>query len=746
MKRFLMWTTGLTVLFLCTAVLQSYGFVNELRSRGYSLIPAPQKVELRQGDFELNGSWRIESRVGESHMALRRLRSGASELHGIGFGGSGGGKVVLEVVPGTVKETDDPALNEQGYRLVLEPGKISVKGSSDMGLFYGVQSLLQLMRGIAPGRCTLPAGTITDWPDLQLRFIHWDTKHHQDRPETLKRFMDQAAFFKVNCIGFEIEDKYEYPRHPIIGAPGAFTKAEMQELTAYALERFIQLVPQVQSPAHMAYVLKHEQFAHLRADGVNYQACMCDEEAIRLILDMYQDMIEATPGVKYFHVSTDEVYYAGTCEKCRKKRPYNEENRSLTWVDFVNRVHPWLAERGRRMLAWVEYPVWPEHILRLPPDLIDGVMGRDREFLANEKKIGIRQLAYSSMQGGEYLFPNYFSTTYRGRKTRGRLSGAAGTVPAGIAAGANPIGTFAAAWDDSGLHNETFWLGWATVTQYGWTIGRPTVEQNVADFMDVFYGPDCPDMVEVYRLLIEGARFHEDLWDRVVSKERAPGYGNSYGKGIGTTRRDQVLETPQLPDPVSLAVERTFSARYREKLDRAAALDRDNERLIYLLNRNMSRVSRNHYNLEVLLSIACLERYTIHTALALETVEDYLARAAESAAEKKPAAAVARMVEAYNLAGTILERGDWMWSELKKTWEKSRYEKGRSVGGRHFVHILDDLKDHYADRRPGLEYLIAPFERMKLDSWHAELGERLRQYASANDVPVEGMKEPRLED
>ena len=127
----------------------------------------------------------------------------------------------------------------------------------------------------------------------------------------MRRFIDWASFFKVNAIGFEIEDKYEFPQHPVVGAPGAFTKAEMQGLTRYALERHIQLVPQIQAPAHMAYVLKHDEFKNLRADGSNYQACMCSEEAIALIQDLYQDMIDATPGVEYFHASTDEVYYAG---------------------------------------------------------------------------------------------------------------------------------------------------------------------------------------------------------------------------------------------------------------------------------------------------------------------------------------------------------------------------------------------------------------------------------------------------
>ncbi|GAF68348.1 unnamed protein product, partial [marine sediment metagenome] len=466
------------------------------------------------------------------------------------------------------------------------------------------------------------------------------------RIETLKRLLDWLAFFKVNCIGFEMEDKYEYPSHPIIGVPGAYTKEQMQELTRYALERHIQLVPVIQSPAHMAYVLKHDQFAHLRSDGSNYQVCMCDEEAIQLIFDMYQDMIEATPGVKYFHVSTDEVYYAGTCEKC--DRPYNDENRSQAWVDYAKRAHRFLTERGRRMLAWVEYPLLPKHILQLPPDLIDGVMGSNPDFIANEAKVGIRQLAYSSTQGGELLFPNHFPAYYRGRQTRGRLEGLSQTVRRGLAMGANPIGSFAAAWDDCGLHEECFWLGWITVTQYAWTHLKPTVEQNVADFMDAFYGPGQGDMVEVYQLLIEGARFFEDGWDRIVSKERPRGYGNSNGKGVGGGRSDRLLETPELPGPKKLSVKPTFSTKYAERIERARALKKNNDRLLYMLNRNIGRVERNCYNLEVYLSIAWMERHFINTLLTLESAEQSLLSAAEADKEGRPARAVANLTEANN--------------------------------------------------------------------------------------------------
>ena len=358
------------------------------------------------------------------------------------------------------------------------PQRIEITGNANPGLLHGVQSLLQLLRLKSGGAWSLPEAEIEDWPALPLRFIHWDTKHHQDRPETLKRFIDWASFFKVNAIGFEIEDKYEFPRHPVVGAPGAFTKAEMQELTRYALERHIQLVPQIQAPAHMAYVLKHEEFKHLRADGSNYQACMCDEEAISLIQDLYQDMIDATPGVEYFHVSTDEVYFAGICDKCQAKRPYNDKNRSLTWVEYVNRMHKWLADRGRKMLCWVEYPLLEEHLAASSQGvdqrgrcagskrrLEQGTAGRRRRIAHLQPPAGFRA-----------AFPQ-LSSRLNSRTTaapfRAGWRNPARWFPRLLARSPNElIGTFAAAWDDSGLHNETFWLGWVMVSQYGWSPER----------------------------------------------------------------------------------------------------------------------------------------------------------------------------------------------------------------------------------------------------------------------------------
>jgi hypothetical protein len=715
---------------------QDVPFLTPLRARGFSLIPSPQKVELGERDIKVDGSWSVETTTGENDIALKRLTDGARELHGLSFAKKGKKRILLSVVPGTVKGSNDPAINEQGYLFKVTPYSVQITGNAKAGLFYGVQSFLQLLRRDHNGFLVLPECIIQDWPSLQLRFVHWDTKHHQKRTETMKRLIDWHAFFKVNMIALEIEDKYEYPAHPVIGAPGAYTKAEIQELTKYALERHIQIVPDIQAPAHMAYVLKHKEFAHLKADPEsNYQVCLCNPEAINLIFDMYQDMIDATPGVDYFLVSTDEIYYAGICDKCEK--PYNSENRSLAWAGFAVKAHDWLKEHGRRMIAWVEYPLLSKDIALLPPDLINGVMGTSKSFIDMQARVGIRQLAYSSIQGSERLFSNYFSDGFN------RISN---VVRDGIAAGADPIGSFAAAWDDSGLHEEVFHLGWATVTQYAWNMYGPSTGQTVADFMDIFYGHGSPDMIPVYKMLIKGAQFYGSGWDRITSRERGPGYGNSYGKGSGTRRTDEVLNVPDIPALKTLKIMPKFSHTYSGLIGKAESIKAENDDLIDRLIQYTGKVERNRYNLEVCLSVAYLERYFINTILTLRDAESDMLRAQSAADENNPANAVAYLVEASNRVGSLINWGYRMWRNLTVTWEKSRYEKGRSVNGRDYVHVLDDVKDHFADRRKGLDYMIAPFQRMDLPGWRKKLNETIISYAADNKVEVRGLEEKRLED
>jgi hypothetical protein len=458
-------------------------------------------------------------------------------------------------------------------------------------------------------------------------------------------------------------------------------------------------------------------------------------------------MIDATPGVQYFHVSTDEVYFAGICSKCQARRPYNDENRSRTWVDYVNRIHQWLAERGRKMLCWVEYPVLNEHLKLLPKGLINGVAAPGRKDGWNEglRDAGVPSLIYSSQQGSELLFPNYFSSEFldNGRPVQGRLDEPGKLVSQVLGQAPNEIiGTFAAAWDDSGLHSETFWLGWVLVSQYGWSPNEPRVEQVVADFMDTFYGPGNQDLIEVYRTLMEGARFYESSLDRVPATRLKPTYGSWAGPGRDTTRIDLRLEPPPLPFAYdeTLVVDRTFSRRYAHVLAQTPQVARRLDQVIAILQGKLGTVSRNRYNLEVLLSIAQFERHFDTMLADLVEVEDLMIRASEAQNQERHRDVVSLLSQAHGRVRACLSDRETMWAGLKETWEKSRYPKGRSVGGRNFVHILDDMKDHHADRRAGLDYMLEPLQNIGLESWNDSLAQFIRVYARSRGLDSAELK------
>ncbi len=731
-------------------------FVTELRARGYAVLPAPRQVELGEEAVRIDAGWRVTHDVDAEDIAVRTLTGRLRAEYELTLAGAGGGTIHLTVRPAAVQTGAEAEIDRQGYVLTVAPDRVEVAGNSPAGLFYGVQTLLQLLAGDGRRRGVLPEGVIRDWPRYQLRMIHWDTKHHRDRVETLKRYLDWTAAFKCNAICFELEDKFQYPSHPVIGAPGAFTTAQMRELVAYGLARYVQIVPNVQAPAHMCYVLKHPEFAHLRCDGSNYQSCMDAPEVRKLIFDMYDDVCEATEGVEYFHASTDEVYYAGICRKYRK--PYNPTNRSLTWVDFVQAAHAHLSKKGRRVIIWAEYPLLPEHVKLLPPDILDGIIGDggDPGFVEDENALGIRQFAYCPIQGEEKLFPNYFAYPDRdGRRTSGRLAAALEATTTGKAARGNPIGALVTAWDDAGLHNETFWLGFAAMAQGGWTPGAASIEQNVADFMDVYYGRELADMVEVYRDLQQQARFWEFCWDHRASKVRGPGYGYSAAKQP-VNRTDWTLLPPGLPRlgpvdrdsgaPPDLGFTPAFTSRYERMLAELPGRLGQSDRLIGRLQANLPRARRNRYNLEVLLSLAYFVRHFLEMLSAVAAAERLLGQASAAAKAGRAAQAVGLMVRAHELIGATIDDLYATFERLKTVWEKSQFPKNAPAGGREFFHVMDDVKDHFADRRADLSYMIAPEESIALPAWRDALGEVIRSYAAAAGLPVAGLPEPPMDD
>ena len=213
------------------------GVVTPLRAAGYTVLPTPQQVELRGADVRLNEEWRIERiDIAGDDIAAAALIQGVRDTAGIELAADGGSHPIqLSVRAGALNPPDeqlDAARAAQAYILDIAPEAIHITGNTPQGLFFGVQTFLQLLKQDGAGRWILPHGVIRDWPAYELRICHWDTKHHQDRIETLKRYLDWCARFKVNMISLELEDKFAYPSHPQIGQPAALMMSHMERSLA----------------------------------------------------------------------------------------------------------------------------------------------------------------------------------------------------------------------------------------------------------------------------------------------------------------------------------------------------------------------------------------------------------------------------------------------------------------------------------------------------------------------------------
>lgn len=263
--------------------------------------------------------------------------------------------------------------------------------------------------------------------------------------------------------------------------------------------------------------------------------------------------------------------------------------------------------------------------------------------------------------------------------------------------------------------------------------------------MNVYYGPRNEGMIEIYRDMQRQARTWQRAWDRVVSRVRKPGYGNHEGPGLGTARHDLTLATPALPDPATLAFEPAFSTKYKSLAAEAPGLSLRNNQLQHALIANMARASRNHYNLEVLLTLARFTGHHWNLVSAVVGAEGELVKASAAATQRNATAAVGHLVAAHNRIAGIETESAAMRRYLTRVWERSQYPKGRTVDGRKFVHILDDTKDHWADRTPDLGYMFHPEKSIGLGEWRLRLKGITESYAKLHGQSSAGLIEPQVE-
>ncbi|HVX67264.1 MAG TPA: beta-N-acetylhexosaminidase [Bryobacteraceae bacterium] len=726
--------------------------VSPLAARGYTVVPEPQRVELAGPDVPFGPAWRLESGAGVTagDSAVESLREDLKARLGLeeSRGAAPATVIALSVRPGAVEigKTLDPErekLAQQAYRLRLASGRIEIQANAAQGLFYGVQTLVQILKR-RDGRAWFPAGTIMDWPDLQLRQIYWDDAHHLEPLSELKRAVRQAAFFKVNAFSIKLEGHFQFKSAPALVEPYALTPAEFQELTDYGLRYHVQVIPWLDGPAHIAFILKHPEYRSLRAFAdSNYELCTTNPDSYKLLEGMFQDLIDANRGGRYFVLSTDEAYYVGMADsaQCREKDAAERlGSRGKLLAEFVSKASKYLHDRGREVIFWGEYPLKVEDIPSLPSYMINGeVYGPAYD--AAYKAHGIRQTIYTAIQGEEQVFPDYFllppsRRLHPARGGPGRVAESMGTVSTSPARGVADLrGMVVAGWADAGQHPENFWLGYVGATAAGWHPGSPDESELMGSFFTLFYGDRVTGMHRAYQLLSGQAQFWADSWETRDSTARKPIWGDSEGQFTPPhPAEDQALPLP----PVPLA-DLSYTGGWRRangtRLGLAREFVAENDEVQGLLTANLGKAEFNRYNLEVLLSAARLTRHNLELLEDLAEIDESLDAAQRAAAGSDAQGAVRAADQALDRAARIRARRNAVLRDVTATWQKTWLPRGGEANGRRFLHELDDVKDHRPDRTEDMSYLVYRELLLPFDDWVRTAAAARNAYARAHNLP-----------
>ena len=738
--------------------------VSPLTARGYAVLPIPQKVSLGQRDFALTDGWRLtlERGVNDDDVAVHSLTELLNERCGLSLSEKGSGRdgvVRLIVAPKTVAvgdaaDKDRTALSEQAYRLVLKPGEISVTANAAPGLFYGIETLVQLLRPRG-NRWMLPEGEITDWPDLGLRVIYWDDAHHLEPLPILKQAVRQAAFYKINGFSIKLEGHFQYSHAAPLVEPYALSPAEHQELTDYALRYHVQVIPYLDGPAHISFILKHPEYAALREyPESNYEACVTNPETYKLYQGMFQDLLDANKGGKYFVLSTDEPYYVGLAknDQCNEADAAREKGTvGKLLAEFVTRTAGYLHDRGRTVIFWGEYPMKPDDIAAVPNYMVNGeVYGP--EFDPIFKAHGIRQLIFTSTVGWkEFLFPNYYmlppedhiasrsggayEAVVHGPGFVGQMLDTIENTPA--RKNADLMGTFVAGWADTGVHPEGMWLGSATASASAWHPKAASEQELMSLFYPLFYGFGAGNMGRIYQLMSEQGQFWKESWEAVASDARSPVWGDwDRINHPPQPAEDQTLPLPPVPSAGTLTLPYDWAALSARRLRLAGRFLADNDELLDLLHCNLQKVEFNRYNVELYIAIAQLYRQNIDMLLDLARVNSALQAAQLAASKADGKRALAGLDRAVEIAENIHQERNQTYADTVATWYKSWYPRVAEANGRKFLDKVDDVKDHLPVRTADMTYLIYRQLLYPLGDWVAKLETVRNQYAASQGLPV----------
>lgn len=324
------------------------------------LLPPPRYLCREPGDFELadRGAVRLGGRQPAelwpvAGLLLARLAEAGPRQWTI-RAGLGPAPVCLAVDPAV---TGGP----EAYRLNIGPELITLRGGGPAGVFYGCQTLAQLLRQY--GR-RLPCLYIEDKPDFPVRGFMLDIS--RDRVPTLATLLalvDLLAGWKINHLQLYTEHTFAYAGHDVVWEQASpLTGAEILQLDAYCRERFIDLVPNQASFGHMERWLKHPAYRSLAEspNGWQFQEYHVPHPfslnplhpgSLDFISGLYQDLLPHFSS-RFFNVNGDETLDLG---QGASRNEVRVRGKAAVYFEFLGKLNRLVEQVGRRMLYWADF-------------------------------------------------------------------------------------------------------------------------------------------------------------------------------------------------------------------------------------------------------------------------------------------------------------------------------------------------------------------------------------------------------
>ena len=278
----------------------------------------------------------------------------------------------------------------ESYTLSVTPQQILIRATSGAGLFYGMQTLLQLAQPSGAGSYSIASVEIEDTPRFAYRGLMLDVSRHFSTKEFIKKQIDALAYYKINRLHLHLTDaagwRLEIKKYPLLtefaawrtdptwkqwwnggrkyvrfDAPGAYggyyTQDDIREILEYARQHYITVIPEIEMPSHSEEVLA--AYPQLSCSGEPYKNsdfCVGNEETFTFLENVLTEVMELFPS-EYIHIGGDEAGKSAwkTCPKCQKRM----KDEHLANVDelqsyLIHRIEKFLNNHGRHLLGWDE--------------------------------------------------------------------------------------------------------------------------------------------------------------------------------------------------------------------------------------------------------------------------------------------------------------------------------------------------------------------------------------------------------